>query len=319
MPAALHCLSHTPVFGKVPVDPAVDAGVKAALGETAAAIAAFDPELIVLFGPDHYMGFFHKLMPPFCIGTAATAVGDYGTSAGPLDVPADVAIAMAQACHDAGVDVAVSRAMRVDHGFSQALDLVGGGLARYPVVPVFVNAVGQPLGPIARSRALGAAIGGYLARAQGERRVLVMASGGLSHDPPIPLLDSAPPEVVERLIAGGDRAPYVQVAHEARVVAAAARYAAVDPVVGGGERMPLNPAWDRWVLDALNRGDLDALDALSNAEIDAAAGGSGQEIRCWIAAYACLAAFGAWQAETRYYRAIPQWIAGFAVVAGGTT
>ena len=35
-------------------------------------VSAFDPELVVIFSPDHYNGFFYRLMPPFCIGTAAT-------------------------------------------------------------------------------------------------------------------------------------------------------------------------------------------------------------------------------------------------------
>jgi 2,3-dihydroxyphenylpropionate 1,2-dioxygenase len=37
-----------------------------------------------LLGPDHYNGFFDELMPPFCLGTAASAVGDDGTPAGAL-------------------------------------------------------------------------------------------------------------------------------------------------------------------------------------------------------------------------------------------
>ena len=45
-------------------------------------VTDFDPELVVTFAPDHYNGFFYRAMPPFCIGTAATGVGDYGTYKG---------------------------------------------------------------------------------------------------------------------------------------------------------------------------------------------------------------------------------------------
>ena len=31
----------------------------------------FTPDLVVVFGPDHFNGFFYELMPAFCIGTAA--------------------------------------------------------------------------------------------------------------------------------------------------------------------------------------------------------------------------------------------------------
>ncbi len=91
----------------------------------------FDPELVVIFSPDHYNGFFYKMMPPFCIGTAATGVGDYGTQTGPLDVPATLATALAEHVLDADVDVAISAGMDVDHGTVQPLQkLFGDATAR---------------------------------------------------------------------------------------------------------------------------------------------------------------------------------------------
>lgn len=94
MSAYLHCLSHTPLVGFV--DPALEvlAEVDAMIGEARERIARFDPQLIVLFGPDHYNGFFYDVMPPFCIGMAAEAIGDFDTAAGSLDVPK----ALAQDC-----------------------------------------------------------------------------------------------------------------------------------------------------------------------------------------------------------------------------
>lgn len=76
----------------------------------------FAPELIVLIAPDHYNGFFNELMPTFCIGTEATAVGDYLSPAGPLNVPQDKALALATHLMDSNFDMAVSRRMLVDHG-----------------------------------------------------------------------------------------------------------------------------------------------------------------------------------------------------------
>lgn len=313
MPVQLHCLSHTPIFGQVPIAAATEREVHDALAATHDAIAAFDPELVLLFAPDHYSGFFHGLMPSFCIGLAATSIGDYGSPAGDLAVAEDVALGCVRACHAAGVDVAFSRAMQVDHGFSQPLDLVCGGLARYPVVPVFINAAASPVAPIARSRALGAAIGRHLAADHANRRIVVMGSGGLSHDPPVPQLDTAPPEIRARLIAGGNRPPAVQKAHEGRVIAAAMAFSAADPLVGGGTQVPLNPAWDRHILALLAAGDFAALDALDDAAITRDAGIAGHEIRTWVAAHACLDAMGPWHADAPYYRPIAEWMAGFAI------
>ncbi len=313
MPIQLHCLSHTPIFGQVQIAPETDQEVRSALAASRAQIEAFDPDVVLIFAPDHYVGFFHGLMPSFCIGLAAEAVGDYGTSAGAIDVPQDIALGCITACQAQGVDVAFSRAMKVDHGFAQPLDQLCGGLKRYPIVPIFINAIGAPLAPLARSRALGSAIGGYLADEHADRRIVVIGSGGLSHDPPLPKIETAPPEILARLIGGGTRAPDVQKAHEASVIAAARAFHAADPLVGGGTQVPLNPVWDQTVLALLISGDFDALDAFDNAAISRAAGSSAHEIRTWIAAYACLDAFGPWRGSAPFYRAIPEWMAGYAI------
>ncbi|SHS45581.1 Putative 3-(2,3-dihydroxyphenyl) propionic acid dioxygenase [Mycobacteroides abscessus subsp. abscessus] len=42
-------------------------------------------------------------------------------------------------------------------------------------------------------------------------------------------------------------------------------------------------------------------------------GGSAHEVRTWVAAYSSLAASGPYQMLTRFYAAVPEWIAGFAV------
>ncbi|MGV0802089.1 3-carboxyethylcatechol 2,3-dioxygenase, partial [Mycolicibacterium elephantis] len=60
--------------------------IEAALADARQFVTDYDPELVVIFSPDHYNGFFYRTMPPFCIGTAAQGVGDYDTHAGPLDV-----------------------------------------------------------------------------------------------------------------------------------------------------------------------------------------------------------------------------------------
>src|SRR6202044_2519276 len=117
----------------------------------------FDPEIVVIFAPDHYNGFFYKLMPPFCIGTEAQGVGDYGTHKGPLDVPEATAVACAKAVLSAGVDIAISANMDVDHGTVQPLEKLFGRATARPVIPIFINSVATPLGPLHRCRTLGAA------------------------------------------------------------------------------------------------------------------------------------------------------------------
>ena len=95
MHAYLHCLSHSPLVGYV--DPAQEVldEVNGVIASARERIAAFSPELVVLFAPDHYNGFFYDVMPPFCLGVGATAIGDFGSAAGELPVPVELAEACA--------------------------------------------------------------------------------------------------------------------------------------------------------------------------------------------------------------------------------
>ena len=82
MHAYLHCLSHTPLVGFVDPEQAVLDEVNGVIADARRRIAEFDPELVVLFAPDHYNGFFYDVMPPFCLGVGATAIGDFASAAG---------------------------------------------------------------------------------------------------------------------------------------------------------------------------------------------------------------------------------------------
>ncbi|HXO14202.1 MAG TPA: 3-carboxyethylcatechol 2,3-dioxygenase [Mycobacterium sp.] len=266
----------------------------------------FDPEIVVIFAPDHYNGFFYKLMPPFCIGTEAQGVGDYGTHKGPLDVPEAVAVGCAKAVLSAGVDIAISASMEVDHGTVQPLEKLFGSATARPVIPIFINSVATPLGPLHRCRTLGTAVGSYLATLG--KRVLLVGSGGLSHDPPVPTLATATPQVVERIVHGRPMTPEQRSARQTAVMDAAKSFAA-----GESDLAPLNPEFDHQFLEIVDSGHLGDLDTWSNSFIANEGGNSAHEIRTWVAAFAALAAAGPYRTDVRYYRPAPELIAGFAV------
>jgi 2,3-dihydroxyphenylpropionate 1,2-dioxygenase len=266
----------------------------------------YDPELVVIFSPDHYNGFFYRAMPPFCIGLSASGVGDYGTHAGPLDVPVTLAVDCAQAVLDAGVDVAVSASMDVDHGTVQPLEKLFGAATSRPVIPIFINAIAVPLGPLHRCRALGSAVGTYLAAL--DKRVLIVGSGGLSHSPPVPTLATAPPPVLDRIVHGRPMTTEQRQARQAAVIDAAKSFAA-----GESELQPLNPAWDHRFLEILDGGWLAELDQWSNSFVAHEGGSSAQEIRTWVAAFAALETAGPYETAGHYYKPAPELIAGFAI------
>ncbi|MBS1161821.1 MAG: mhpB [Proteobacteria bacterium] len=308
MSIKLKCLSHTPLRGLN--DPGADvvAEVDAILAKSRADVEAFDPELIVVFAPDHYNGLFYDLMPQFVIATAAESVADYQTLPGPLSVDQDLALEMARFILDSDVDIAISHRLQVDHGCTQTLEELTGSLSRYPVIPIIINSVAPPFGPYRRIRKLGEAVGRFLAKL--DKRVLILGTGGLSHEPPVPLLAGAPDDIADFLIAGRNPTPEFRAARQARTIATGQIFGTAEcPLT------PLNTEWDLAFMDLLVDGRLAEIDDFKIEEISRAAGRSTHEIRTWVAAFSALAAAGAYAARQEYYRPINEWIAGYGVVS----
>lgn len=305
MPAALTCLSHSPLLDITEQPPELEGSVRGALAAARDFARDFRPDVVVVFVPDHFNGFFYRQLPAFCLGTAATAVGDYDSPAGELDVPTDLARELARSVLSAGIDLTVAHGMQVDHGTAQPLAGLFGALDAVPAIPIFLNAAAPPLPPLFRARALGQAVGRFFA--DREERVLYVGSGGLSHDPPVPALATAPPPVAERLVSGRPVTPEEAERKHSGAIIEGRRLAD-----GSSERLPLDPEWDAQVLDLLAAGDLTRFDDWADDEIGRHGCGA-HEIRTWVAAYAALAASGPYDVGYRYYRPVPEYIAGFGV------
>jgi len=305
MPFAVAALSHTPMFGRIDPGGSMLEEVNAAIGRVRGFIETFDPEVIVSFGPDHLNGVLYEMMPSFAIGAQAEGVGDWGTRRGPLPVDAGTARLLHAEVLGRDIDVARSERLKVDHGMLQSLELIfGAGLPR-PFVPVFVNSIGKPLGPMRRVRLFGEALGA--AAATLGKRVLFTASGGLSHDPPVADFETGTPEVRER-ITHADITPEQIAQREAAVLAAGKRRAA-----GEGPAKLANEPWDREVLRVLASGDLSQADAWTSDWV--LEGGAGaHEIRAWLAAYAALSAGGRYETVEENYWASRPWGCGFGIV-----
>ncbi|WOP19805.1 3-carboxyethylcatechol 2,3-dioxygenase [Raineyella sp. LH-20] len=313
MSLALIAMSHSPLLhtAELPPAPEVRARVDAAFDRIREVARAYDPTLVVVFAPDHYNGFFYDLMPPFCVGLSAAGIGDYDTAAGPLSVDEAHALAVVQHVQQADIDMALSRRMEVDHGAVQPLETLFGGLTARPVVPVFVNGVAGPFVPMRRIRAMGQAIGDYLSTL--DERVLVIASGGLSHDPPVPQWDTASAPVQEGLIDGRHPTAEARAARQRRVIEGAAAFAR-----GEASIRDLNPVWDRAFMADCASGEPSRFDAYEAEAMTADAGHSSHEVRAWVAAFSALAAAGPYETTYDYYEPIPEYIAGFGVMAART-
>ena len=270
-------------------------------------VLAYDPDFIIVFGPDHFNGFFYDLMPAFCVGADAEAIGDYGTKRGKLRTDESLAVELAEFLGENDFDLAVSYRMQVDHGFAQPLSILTGSLQKYPVIPIFINSAAPPLPSMKRVRKFGHAVGEFCL-ATG-KRVLLIGSGGLSHDPPVPSIKTASPEQKEALIAGRNLSPEARKIRQERTVKAAEEFAA-----GTGNLRELNEEWGRNFVSLLESGNLEKADSYSDEWITAEGGRAGHEIRTWLAAFAAQSVLGPYQTNLLYQRSIPHWIVDMAMV-----
>ncbi|MEH6638092.1 MAG: 3-carboxyethylcatechol 2,3-dioxygenase [Porticoccaceae bacterium] len=299
--------SHSPLIGLNSPGGEIEIEVKGHFEQLKKWVADFKPDLIIELAPDHFNGFFYKLMPSFCIGVEASSVADYGTPAGPLPINGPLAEKCVAYMHQQGIDVAISYAMRVDHGLTQLPSMLFGWDKVPAMIPVFINCAAPPRPPIQRVIKLGEAIGQFAAEL--DCNVLIMGSGGLSHDPPVPALKSAAPEVRQRLIAGGELSPEARALRQERTLEEGIKSAA-----GKSDILDINPEWDHQVLELLEKGDFETLAGFDDADISRLGGRGGHEIRSWVAGCAALNAIGPYTAKTWYYRPIPEWIAGFGIM-----
>ncbi len=301
------CLSHTPYMDRARTSRDIEQQFFREVARLGAEIVELAPDVVLVLHPDHYNGFFYNLMPAFCIGVHARSVGDYGTVEGELPVASELAQELAAACLNDGIDVAYAHRMEVDHGFAQAVELLFSGAKLPNVIPIFVNCAATPRPTFARARMLGEAIGRWgVTRAE---RIYLLASGGLSHDPPMASLSEASGEKREAIIEGRRPTYAARLARQSNVYAVGQAYAA-----GKSDISPINVEWDHSVLESLRAGELNILDAYEPDELTRIAGGGSHELRTWIAALAALHVAGHVTAETRFYAPIPEWITGTAIL-----
>lgn len=282
--------SHSPIIefpGKV--TEAYD-DVVAHLETVRSEIEDFDPQLVVIFGLDHYGGQHMRAMPAFCVGVEATAIADVGGTPGPLNVARDVAIGAVNHLRTDGVDTAVSYAMEVDHGFTQALVRLTGRIDRYPVLPIFMSCIQPPFVPFARARALGESIGRYL-RTLSHERILVIGTGGLGHNPRalFPPIDEVSDEWRPYHLHGKAQTAVPQqkwIDYEIEAHKVAAAFLADDSIPD--EVFGLHDQWDKEFMRAYCTGDMTQFDSWIPDTVVEDGGIGAMEVLSWIAAAAAM-------------------------------
>ena len=193
--------------------------------------------------------------------------------------------------------------MTVDHAFSQTIHLMLGGLDKKPLIPIFINCITKPFVPLRRSRLLGEAVGKH-ARSLG-KRILFLASGGLSHHPTryYPAWGDGEKAVAAWQLSGGEhpdsltREQWLQRLRDMHHEGA--------EMIAGGTRtardMCLNETADRRFLELLTAANLKEFDGWDQESLVAEAGIGSMELHTWIAATAAHLACGGDKPLVRHY------------------
>ena len=272
-------MSHSPFATMLPPPDAAAPGGRflADAARVAAAVAALAPDALVVIGPDHFHANFYDAMPPFVLGVEeAEAFGDFGSRPGPLPV----ASALAWSIRDglAARRVRHRAVLRADRRPRHRAELRHGRAARpisrwsrWSSTPPRRRCRRMPR-CVALGRSLGAAI-----RAADAGRVLVIASGGLSH-----WLPSNDPR--DASVPAERRAAMIHGRRDVRAFAAA-REPGVRALAGNPDA-PVNAAWDTWFLKQLVTADLDPVTDLGDEGLEERAGSGGHEIRTWLIGFA---------------------------------
>lgn len=175
---------HVPTL-LAPPDPAneVRAAVDDAFAAVAARLARLEPTTAIVIGADHYVMFGPDCLPQILIAN--------GEIEGPLErvpnvprsaLPTNQALAEhIRVATSNSFDWAVSRALTLDHSTVLPYHRLVRPYGDIGMIPIYLASGVEPLLPMPRAVALGRAIGAAVAAHDGDERVVVIGSGGISH------------------------------------------------------------------------------------------------------------------------------------------
>jgi len=149
-------------------------------------LADVKPDVVVLLYNDHGLNFFLDKMPTFSVGAAPeyrNADEGWGIpQVPPFKGDLDLSWHLIESLVQQDFDLTTCQEMLVDHAFTLPMALLWPD-QRWPVrtVPVCINTVQFPLPSAARCYKLGEAIGRAVDAWPSDAKVLVLGTGGLSH------------------------------------------------------------------------------------------------------------------------------------------
>lgn len=145
------------------------------------------PDVAVVFYNDHGLNFFLDKMPTFAIGAAPEYRHEdegWGIAfSRPYAGHPELSWHIIEQVVASEFDPVSCQSMLVDHAVAVPFELCWPGSESFPVklVPIAINTVQHPLPSPKRCWDLGRAVGRAIANWQGDEKVVVFGTGGLSH------------------------------------------------------------------------------------------------------------------------------------------
>jgi protocatechuate 4,5-dioxygenase beta chain len=143
------------------------------------------PDVAVVFYNDHGLNFFLDKMPTFAVGAAAeyrNADEGWGIpTLPPFKGEPELSWHLIDHLVEREFDVTTCQEMLVDHAFTLPLKLFWPEGCPVTTVPVCINTVQFPLPSAKRCFKLGQAVGEAIRSWDSDKRVVVIGTGGLSH------------------------------------------------------------------------------------------------------------------------------------------
>ncbi len=260
-------------------------------------------DIMILISDDHFNSYFYDHMPSFTVGIGqCQGWGDWLLPEYDIPVQQDLAKHILDTGLENNIDFAFTMRMKVDHGHTQGIYFLNPDL-KIPVVPIAVNTAAPPLPTMDRCFQLGEVLRQAIESWDSDKKVAIVASGGLSHWVPIPKIDSEKPEdqdLIHILKNGRQEIEQLEEYLETRKTR-----------VTSLKKGPVNEELDRLFLKCITEKNYETIREWSSAFIDENFGNGGQEIRNWLVLLGALQSFNN---EVVYYEPIPEWVTGMAIM-----
>lgn len=266
-----------------------EAHVYDAFARASQAIAASQPDALVVIATDHMRAFPLPSVPTFAIGVGPVArgLGDGGLD--PCEVPVHQPLSQSlleTAIHD-GFDVCFAEDVKIDHSFVMPLRSLTPELD-VPIAPVTVNCNVPPRPTYERVYEFGRSLRRGI-EALPDGRVVVLATGGLSH-----------------WVGSDERRAFMNRPPGTRL-------ASINQIrMDLDDTGPINEEFDLGALDAVCRGQLPAfLRDWPPPRLEAEAGNGAHEMRNWLVLTGLL---GDVPGRVLTYEPVSEWLTGTAIV-----